>query len=955
MLILEDVPADAELAEHEIRKTGIDLQTRLVATESAFVEELDRFLPDIVLSDYKLPSYNGLAALQATRDKYPDMPFIIVSGELGEGPAIEMLKQGATDYVLKNKLSRLGPAVKRALKEAEEHAIRKQYERLLIESEKKYRLLFDLESDAILLINTDSGRLVDANNAASSMYGYSKKELLEKRNIDLSAEPEKTIKSTQCRTTFVPIRYHRKKDGTIFPVEITATHFIWEGQNLHLAAIRDITNRLKAEEALKNSEETLRILLDATRETLILIDTKGTILTANEKVAERLGKSVQELAGTCLYDHFPPDVAQSRKEYFDKAAITGEPVCFEDTREGISYETYCNPVFDEKGKVSKLAIFALDITSHKQDEERIRKEQSRFVMLSENAPFGLMMINNDGTYSYINRKFTEILGYDIRDIPNSKEFLMKAYPDPEYRQKVIDAYVNDMKGTQLGEQRPRVFTVRCKNGQDKIINFIAVKIDMNMDIIAIEDITERIRNEEKIKESEELYRTLFDSANDAIFLMDGDLFMDTNKKTLEMFQCTREQIIGQPPYRFSPPFQPDGRDSVEKALEKINAALKGEPQFFEWQHCRYDGTQFDTEVSLNAVKLEKKTFIHAFVRDVTKRKEAERKIKEAEEKYRDIVEFALEGIFQTAPEGKPLMVNNAYASILKYSSPEEFLTSVSNIRQVYVHPEKRNELIGILERTRRVSGFETEFYCKDRSKVWISINIRSIRDGSGKLLYYEGTIMDITQRKHGEETIKQNVERLRRAMGGIINVIVTTVESRDPYTSGHQRRVSDLARAIATEMGLPFEQIDGIRMAGVIHDLGKISVPAEILSKPGRLTDAEFSLIKQHSAIGYNILKDIEFDWPIADIVLQHHERLNGSGYPQALKGEDILPEAKIIAVADVVESMASHRPYRPAFGVEVALDEIIKNKGILYDIDAVDACVRLFQEKGFTFGEGSA
>jgi HD-GYP domain-containing protein (c-di-GMP phosphodiesterase class II) len=178
--------------------------------------------------------------------------------------------------------------------------------------------------------------------------------------------------------------------------------------------------------------------------------------------------------------------------------------------------------------------------------------------------------------------------------------------------------------------------------------------------------------------------------------------------------------------------------------------------------------------------------------------------------------------------------------------------------------------------------------------------------------------------------------------------MVSAVEARDPYTSGHQLRSTDLARAIATEMGLPQEKIDGIRMAGSIHDIGKLSIPAEILSKPTRLTELEFSLIKEHSQKGYDMLKDVESPWPLAEIVYQHHERMDGSGYPRNLKGDDILMEARIMAVADVVESMASHRPYRPALGIEAALEEIKKNKGILYDDAVADACLRLFQEKDF-------
>ena len=180
-----------------------------------------------------------------------------------------------------------------------------------------------------------------------------------------------------------------------------------------------------------------------------------------------------------------------------------------------------------------------------------------------------------------------------------------------------------------------------------------------------------------------------------------------------------------------------------------------------------------------------------------------------------------------------------------------------------------------------------------------------------------------------------------------------TVESRDLYTSGHQKRVSDLACAIATEMALSIDQIEAIYMAGILHDIGKITVPAEILSKPGRLSEHEFGLIKSHPQVAYDILKGIKFPWPLAQIVLQHHERMDGSGYPLGLAGENILLEARILAVADTVEAMASHRPYRAALGIEAALEIIGRNKKVLYDHRVVDACIRVFDEKGFKFNPG--
>ena len=200
------------------------------------------------------------------------------------------------------------------------------------------------------------------------------------------------------------------------------------------------------------------------------------------------------------------------------------------------------------------------------------------------------------------------------------------------------------------------------------------------------------------------------------------------------------------------------------------------------------------------------------------------------------------------------------------------------------------------------------------------------------------------------EELQATLNDLRKAMQGIIHVMVLMIESRDPYTAGHQQRVALLASALAQEMGLSEQQVEGVKMASLIHDIGKISVPSEILSKPGKMTEIESRLVKTHPQSGYEILKTITLPWPIAQIVLQHHERLDGSGYPLGLKDKEILLEAKIIGVADVVEAMASHRPYRPAFGIEKALEEISQKKGILYSPEVADICIKLFTEKGFAF-----
>jgi putative nucleotidyltransferase with HDIG domain len=214
----------------------------------------------------------------------------------------------------------------------------------------------------------------------------------------------------------------------------------------------------------------------------------------------------------------------------------------------------------------------------------------------------------------------------------------------------------------------------------------------------------------------------------------------------------------------------------------------------------------------------------------------------------------------------------------------------------------------------------------------------------------EGHVSEKTEQlKRNEEQLQEMVKRLKQALDGSVSAMAMAVETRDPYTAGHQKRVADLACSLAEEMGLPAHVVEGIRMAGIVHDLGKIYVPAEILNRPGKLTTIERELIHTHPQVGFDILKGIEFPWPIARIVLQHHERIDGSGYPQGLPESEILLEAKIIAVADVMEAMSSHRPYRPAPGPELALAEIEKNMGRKYDREAAAACLHLFRAKGFS------
>jgi HD-GYP domain-containing protein (c-di-GMP phosphodiesterase class II) len=269
---------------------------------------------------------------------------------------------------------------------------------------------------------------------------------------------------------------------------------------------------------------------------------------------------------------------------------------------------------------------------------------------------------------------------------------------------------------------------------------------------------------------------------------------------------------------------------------------------------------------------------------------------------------------------------------------------IENIKKWYGRDYRRSKL---LDEAYEATG---PFTFPGRDPYWLHFTSASIRNGKGEMIGAMETMTDISSLKYAEDKLKENVAKLKKVMTGVIWAIDVIVETRDPYTAGHQHQVAQLATAIGTAMGLPTETIEAIYVSASIHDLGKIYVPAEILSKPGHISDIERGIIRTHPQVGYDILKTIDFPWPIAEIVLQHHERLDGSGYPRGLKEGNILIEARILGLADVVESMGSHRPYRPTLGIERALDEIRQNRGTLYDPEVVDVCLELFLNKGFHF-----
>jgi len=437
------------------------------------------------------------------------------------------------------------------------------------------------------------------------------------------------------------------------------------------------------------------------------------------------------------------------------------------------------------------------------------------------------------------------------------------------------------------------------------------------------------RDDKKIEEARAYLQNIIDAIPDFLLVLDKDLRIKiANRSFYEKFQTEIGKVRG----RSIAEILPDKEGKLSSELTK----LFGDSQPTKLFRTKDRVKNF--ELYYNSEKLGKRIFnIIAriistegekeelvILRDITERKLTEKELRESRANLRNIIKKNADGIIIVDRKGVIRFVNPAAKAL--FGRDEE-------------------ELIGEMFGFPLVAGETTEIEIIRRDGEVAIAEMRVVEmEWEGEIVYL-ASLRDITDRKLAEKEIQLSHDRLQKILHGTIKTLSSTIEKRDFYTAGHQQRVSFIARAIATKMGLPQEKIEGLYTAALLHDIGKIIVPSEILSKPGRLSQIEFSIIKEHPQVGYEILKDVDFPWPIAEIILQHHERMDGSGYPQGLTGNDILLEARILAVADVVEAISSHRPYRPALGIDKALEEISKNKGKLYDPQVVDACLGIVDE----------
>ena len=476
--------------------------------------------------------------------------------------------------------------------------------------------------------------------------------------------------------------------------------------------------------------------------------------------------------------------------------------------------------------------------------------------------------------------------------------------------------------------------------------------------------------------SEEKYRTLVQTANEAVFVVQDAAFKFANPKALSVTGYTEERLLGMP---FPELIHPEDREMV---VDRHMRRLAGEdvPAEYEFRILDARGEIKWVEIRPVIIEWEGRAATLNLASDVTERKRAAESLAEREAQYRTLFENSPISLWQEDYSEVKVFLNELRANGVDdleshlRAHPDIVKDCIGQIRVVDVNEatvalhaaSSKEELMGRLS-----AVIPSESEGKFIEQLLAIGDGKTSYEGTGTDQRLDGSRMKVVVRwivaPGFEETMSRilvskvdvtaTVEAeaaLQAALDGTIAAIGLTTEMRDPYTAGHQRRVTGLATAIANELDLSDHTVEGIRAAGLVHDIGKMAVPAEILSKPSALSDVEMSLIRAHPKVAYDILKTVVFPWSVADIVVQHHERIDGSGYPHGLSGDDTLLEARILAVADTVEAMASHRPYRPSLGIDAALAEIEHHKGTRYEAVVVDACLRLFREKSFAFPDDS-
>ncbi len=605
-----------------------------------------------------------------------------------------------------------------------------------------------------------------------------------------------------------------------------------------------------------------------------------------------------------------------------------------------------DPVFDAAGALMGYHGVGTDITARKRAESALRESEVQLKGILESTAEGILAVDGDGKVIRVNRRFAELWR-----IPDS---LVRTLDD----QALLDFVLNQLNDAEAFLSKVRALyasdavdsdTLTFKNG--RIFERHSAPLTLDGTVLgrvwSFRDITEATRAENALRESEEKLRAMFEGVLDGILVVDvqAGQFLTANPEICRMLGYSVEEIL-----RMSVA-DIHRKEDLPRVMEQFGRLVRGETTLnTDIPLLRKDGTVFFADIKGAHIRLGGKDTLLGMFRDITERKQAERELVESENRFRSLVEQSLTGIF-IIQDRKLAYCNPRFAEILGYASEDELLgkdlISIAVGKDLLTADDTLRRMFG-----EQIGPVSHAFSATRKDGAVIELGLQGNRAtylGRPAIL---GMMQDISEKKRAEEQIAQYVAQLENAFMSTVKVATTLGEMRDPYTAGHQRRVAEIAVAIGAELGFDSRRQEGLRVAGYLHDIGKINIPAEILSKPGKLSATEYQLVQGHAQASYDVLKDVEFPWPVADVALQHHERIDGSGYPQGLKGDAIRVEARIVAVADVIEAMSSHRPYRPGMGIDKALAEIDRGRGSAYDAEVADACLRLFRERQYQLPE---
>jgi PAS domain S-box-containing protein/putative nucleotidyltransferase with HDIG domain len=711
-------------------------------------------------------------------------------------------------------------------------------------------------------------------------------------------------------------------------------------------------------------EERLRALFESSTDGIVFVDVEGNITGLNRSAVTLYGcEDEEELVGQNLFDLVAREdhvkVTDRIRATFE-AERSGGIECTLLTRSGkrFSAEVSASLLCDRSAKPTGFAIVVKNLTERRQTEEALQALDRHYHLLAENMTDVVWTMDMDLQPTYLSPSVTRLLGYDVDEAMTR---MITEALTPASREMAMTAIARVLSTENLGgkdlfksQNLELEMEMRRKDGSTLWTN-TSMSFECDRDDGRPAEIKGIVRDITERKRAEELFMILSSNSPVGIYIVRGGRFQFVNPRVLKFTGYAEDELVGTDCLRL---VVPEDREAVRENAVKMLRNERFSP--YEYRYVTKDGKTRWAMEKVASVQYRGETAILGNFMDVTERKQADEALRESEKRYRLLAENVKDVIWTMDLNLKPTYLSPSIMRLLGYSVEE----AMEQMMEGILAPRSREVVMKAIARALageekelvrlRNLGLEMEMRRKDGSTVWTDTTVSFICDSHGQPVEIMGVVRDITERKHADEKLQQSFRKLERAMESTIRAITLTVETRDRYTVGHQRRVTELACAIAKEMSLSNDQVDAIRVSGLLHDIGKIYIPTEILSKPGQLNDVEYAMIKTHPQVGYDILKTIEFPWPVAKIVLQHHERLDGSGYRSGLQGEEILLEARILSVADVVEAMSSHRPYRMALGLDEALAEVSRNRGVLYDPPVVDACSGLFSEKGFVFNSAN-